>query len=93
MNKENLVHLKIASVKAKTVDIIAKNMVELNSQIKDQSISTSAVLGAILASTLEHYKKFLGTEETAMMFYHIADDLATKASIQVQFPAKKKKDT
>jgi len=90
MSKENLIHLKIATIKAKMVDSIATDVVQLNSQINDKSIATSAVLGAIFAGVIEEYKKHLGLEDTAKMIYYVADDLATKFPPKIQFPPKTK---
>jgi hypothetical protein len=89
MSKESLIHLKIASIKGKLVDNITKDVVQLNSQINNVSISTSAVLGAVFAVVIDEYKKHLGIVDTAKMVYYVADDLATKAPPQIKFPQKK----
>lgn len=92
ISKDALIKLQIRKVKQQTVDIMAENILELDSMVNDESIATSAVLGGILAATMDAYKQHLGVKDTAMMFYHVADDLATKTENQIKFPKNKRKD-
>ena len=92
VSKDALIKLQIRKVKKQTVDMMAENILELDSMVNDESIATSAILGGILAATMDAYKQHLGPKDAAMMFYHVADDLATKTDNQIKFPKNKRKD-